>query len=455
MNQSYSNLGRSSFGSKFGIIAATAGSAVGLGNIWRFPYIAGENGGGAFIIIYVAFIMLIGIPAMMCELSIGRATQKNPFGAFKELRPNGKWYLVGCMGIAAVFFINSFYSVVAGWTLFYLFEALTNQFHAKDAGQIEAVFSSFQESGWIPILCSLLFVVITAVVVSSGVKKGIERWSKILMPILLLFIVIMAVRSMTLPNAGEGLAFLFKPDFSKITSKSILDALGQAFFSLSIGMGVLITYGSYINKGENLAQTAVSVSIADTLIAILSGVAIFPAVFSFGISPTSGPDLVFLALPNIFSQMTGGYFFSVVFFILLIIAALTSTISILEVLVVCVSEELGINRVKSTVISATVVGIFAVLCSLSITKIPELSMFGLSLFDLFDFVSSNIILTLDGTLMIIFVAWVAGKKWIQNELSSNGLYKVNYIKPFMLIIKFIVPAAIILVFLQSVGIFKF
>lgn len=445
---------RGAFGSKFGIIAATAGSAVGLGNIWRFPYVAGENGGGAFLLIYLLMVLLIGLPVMLSELSIGRMTLKNPFGAFRSLKPGSKWFLIGLMGIASAFMINAFYCVVAGWTLEYLLKAITNQFQGKSPDEISGLYSGFQNNAWRPIMWSLVFIALTAGVVLAGVQKGIEKYSKILMPLLFLLIIVLGVRSMTLPNASQGLRFLFYPDFSKITTTSFLDALGQAFFSLSIGMGTLITYGSYIQKQDNLSTSALSVAIADTLVAILAGIAIFPAVFAFGISPASGPELVFLTLPNIFIKMSGGYVFAVIFFLILVIAALTSTISILEVVVVYFSEEFKISRRKATLLAAVGIALLSFLCSLSLYKIPALSLFGFNLFGLLEYTSSNILLPLGGLMIVIFTAWVLGSKRVKNELSSEGRFKVWFFKPLFVILRFLAPLAIALVFLYSIGILK-
>jgi NSS family neurotransmitter:Na+ symporter len=294
---------RDSFGSKIGIIAAAAGSAIGLGNIWRFPYVTGENGGAAFLLLYLGFIVMIGIPVMLSEFTIGRRAQRNPFGAFRLLKKGQPWYMVGLMGIAAAFFILAFYSTIAGWTLEYLYLSITNGFSGKSPEELNTMFKEFQSGGWWPVIWQVIFMFFTAWIIYRGVRNGIEKYAKILMPVLLLIIFIICIRSVTLPGAVEGLRFLFKPDFSKISPPVILEALGQAFFSLSIGMGTLITYGSYINKKDNLSTTAVSVSAADTFIAILAGIAIFPAVFAYGINPAECYDLVFISLPHIFMEM--------------------------------------------------------------------------------------------------------------------------------------------------------
>src|SRR6056297_3534650 len=302
---------RDSFGSKFGVIAAAAGSAVGLGNIWRFPYVAGENGGGAFIIIYLIFIA-IGVPVMLSEFTIGRSAQRNAFGSFKKLAPGTRWYLIGLMGVVAAFVILAFYSTVAGWTLAYIYLSVSDAFSGKGPDEITSIFEGFKSGTFRPIMWQLIFMVLTAWIVIAGVKNGIEKYAKILMPVLLLLIIILDIRAVTLPNADLGLKFLFEPDFSKLNTKSVLEALGQAFFSLSIGMGTLITYGSYIKKNDNLGSTAISVAGADTFIAILAGIAIFPAVFAFadieniGLANVSGEGLVFITLPGILFSIPGG-----------------------------------------------------------------------------------------------------------------------------------------------------
>jgi NSS family neurotransmitter:Na+ symporter len=446
---------RDSFGTKFGVIAAAAGSAVGLGNIWRFPYIAGENGGGAFILIYLLFIIAIGIPVMLSEFTIGRRAQRNAFGSFKKLAPNTYWYLIGLMGVVAAFVILSFYSTVAGWTLEYIYLSISNAFADKSPDQLTTMFESFKSGTFRPIMWQLIFMVLTAWIVIAGVKKGIEKYAKILMPVLLLLIIIMDIRAVTLAGASEGLEFLFKPDFSKLDTNSVLEALGQAFFSLSIGMGTLITYGSYINKKQNLTTTAINVSAADTIIAILAGIAIFPAVFAFGIEPNAGPDLIFRTLPNIFQQMPGGYFFSLIFFILLGVAALTSSISVLEVVVAYFVEELGILRKRATIIAAVSITALGVLSTMSWGTLGDVRIFNFNVFELLDFTASSVLLPIGGVFIVLFLGWYLGKKYIKDEITSSGLYKARLINLFVLIIKFLAPIAIALVFLHGIGLLKF
>ncbi len=430
---------REGFNSKLGIIAAAAGSAIGLGNVWRFPYVAGENGGGAFLLIYLLFVLALGVPVMLSELVIGRKSQKNIFGAFHVLAPGKKWYLIGLLGVVTAFVILSFYAVVAGWTLEYLHMSITNSLANKSPADLSETFAKATTGSYRTVLMIVIFMGVSAYIVKSGVGQGIEKYSKLLMPLLIVIIVLLGIRSITLEGSKEGLLFLFKPDFSAINAKVVLEALGQAFFSLSLGMGVMATYGSYIEKNESLGSTAIYVSMADTIIAILAGIAIFPAVFAFGIEPGSGPGLVFETLPNIFNQMTGGYFFSVIFFVLLAIAALTSSISLLEVVVAYFSEELSINRKKSTAIAAVSITLLSLMCM----KYDVV-------FSLFDKVSSNVLLPVGGFLIVLFVGWFMKNVDIKNELEADGKI-AHYFRFFVLIIKFLAPIAIAFVFLNQLG----
>jgi NSS family neurotransmitter:Na+ symporter len=447
------NTPRDSFSSRLGVIAAAAGSAIGLGNIWRFPYVAGENGGGAFLLIYIGFIILIGVPVMLSEFVIGRSTQRNPVGAFKKLAPKTLWPLTGFLGIIAACFILAFYTTVSGWTLEYLYLAITDSFKAKTAESLAIGFDSFRTSGLRPLIWQNVFMFFTAFIVYRGIRNGIEKYTKILMPLLLIIIIILGIRSITLPGAGEGLLFLFKPDFSKITGTVILEALGQSFFSLSIGMGTLITYGSYIGKTEKLGNTALSVSAADTLIAILAGIAIFPAVFAFGIAPEAGAGLVFITLPLIFEQMTGGYFFALIFFLLLSIAALTSTISVLEVVTAYLAEELNLGRKKATLLAASSIAVLGVACTMSQGPWSAISVGNNNLFDLLEMISANIMLPLGGLLIVIFVGWYLSKETVIDELSNEGKLKAGFRYLYLFIVKFLAPVAIAFVFLHGLGFF--
>lgn len=446
---------REIFSSKFGAIAAVAGSAIGLGNIWRFPYIAGENGGGAFLIVYLFFVLAIGIPVMTSEFIIGRAARKNPYGAFKTLAPGKPWSLIGLMGVVAAFMILSFYTTVAGWTLEYIYQSLTGNLVGKSDLQLTEMFDGFVKSTFRPVLWFVIFMGITALVVIAGVKKGIERTTTILMPLLVLLLIILCVRSLTLKGSYEGLRFLFHPDISKITPKAILEALGQAFFSLSIGMGALITYGSYMKKEDNLLSSAFSVGIADTFVAILAGIAIFPAIFALGGSPASGEGLVFIVLPALFQQIPMGSVFSFIFFILLAIAALTSTISLLEVIVSFLVEELGMTRSKATFASTLTLWIMGFVTVLSQGSLIKVRIFDKNIFSLLEFVTSNVMLPLGGFFIVLFVGWYFGRKRTSDELSNNGELSAKHLPLYMFLIRFIAPVAIAFVFLNSLEVIQF
>jgi NSS family neurotransmitter:Na+ symporter len=447
------HVNRDGFASRFGVFAAAVGSAVGLGNIWRFPYVAGENGGGAFLLVYFAFVLVIGIPVVLSEFIIGRRGQSNSFRSLKKLAPGKPWYLVGLLGIFAAFIILAFYSTIAGWTLEYVFLSIKSIFHAASSGSPEEVFHNFHTSVNAPVFWQLIFMLLTALVILGGVQRGIEKSSKILMPMLFIILVILSIRSVTLPGSSEGLKFLFYPDFSKINSNVIFSALGQAAFSLSIGMGVLITYGSYIQKDVNLPKTAFFISISDMAIAILAGIAIFPAVFSFGVSPSEGPGLVYIVLPGIFAQMSGGEIFSLLFFILLAIAALTSSISLLEVVVAYFSEEFKMKRWVATTIAASLSAVLGVFTTLSFSTLSDKRIFDKTIFDSFDYFATNILLPLGAFFIVIFLGWFFSKKQIKEEVTNSGQLKFRLFPVFMFIIKFIAPLAIFIVFLKGLNIF--
>ena len=442
---------RAEFSSSFGVIAAAAGSAVGLGNIWKFPYITGVYGGAAFLFVYLGFILAIGIPIMLSELVIGRKSKKNAFGAFRKLAPKSLWQYVGILGVGAAFMILAFYGVVAGWSIEYVFTSLTDGFQHKSPDELGSMFSNFIESPFKPVVFQLIFMVLTGAIVIVGIKDGIEKNVKILMPILVVIILVLNVRAITLPGAAEGLKFLFKPDFSKLTGEGVLSALGHAFFSLSLGMGTLITYGSYIGKKNNLVRTAIQVTVADTLIAILAGIAIFPAVFAFGIEPSSGPGLVFITLPNVFQQMPGGYFFAILFFTLLTVAALTSSISILEVVVAYFHEELKLKRKLATVFATIMIALLGVICSLSMGVFKDYTFFDLNFFDLLDWISANLLLPLGGLFISLFIGWKLGRNKVQQEIDKGGRISERLLSVFVFLVKFIAPVAIAAVFLSGIG----
>ncbi len=442
---------RDGFATKMGVLAAVAGSAVGLGNIWKFPYITGVNGGAAFVLVYLGCIVVIGLPVMLSEFIIGRRSQANAVGAFKKLAPGTPWFLTGIMGVFTVSFILAYYAVVAGWTLEYIVRSLTNSFAGHSPEELGAMFGGFISMTGRPIFWQVVFMAITSLIVLAGVKSGIEKASKILMPLLVLIIIVLDIRALTLPGASEGLAFLFKPEWSKLTAAGALAALGHAFFSLSLGMGTLITYGSYMRKNENLGNTALQVTIADTVIALMAGIAIFPAVFAFNIEPAAGPGLVFITLPNVFNQIPGGQFFALLFFILVAIAALTSTVSILEVVVAYFAEELKMSRAKATLISGVGITILGLPCSLSQGVMADFKIFGRNFFDTMDFLTANIMMPLGGLLVTAFVGWYLSRKVVEDEVTNSGTRKAGYVPFFMFLSKFVAPLAIAMVFLNGMG----
>lgn len=425
---------------------AVAGSAVGLGNIWRFPYLLGQNGGAAFFLVYLLCVLLMGFPVMMAEMSIGRMGGRNASGAFKALgRP--KWSLLGKMGVLCSFLILGFYYVVAGWTLEYAFQAIKFDFIGQTPTDLANNFAAFSTHNIRPIVMAVAFMIITCLVVSFGVKKGIENSSRMLMPILFVFIIVLAIRSVTLPGAGEGLKFLFQPDFHKITADVVLSAMGQAFFSLSIGMGCLLTYGSYVKKDVNLENTTFQVATIDSFVAVLAAVAIFPAVFSMGLDPGQGPQLVFITLPHVFNQMPGGSVFAIIFFLLLLVTTLTSTISLLEVVTAYFGEEFNMKRGKAAVVASLINVPLVVLASLSLGQLGHIQLFGLNIFDFLDKITSQIFMPLGGLCVCIFVGWVLPAPELKDSLSNKGKIKLRVWSIFRFLVRYVSPLVILLIFL--------
>lgn len=448
---------RANFGSKLGVILASAGSAVGLGNIWRFPYETGNHGGAAFILVYLGCILLFGVPIMIAEFSIGRRSRANTAGAYRILAPGTQWRWVGRMGVLAGFLILGYYSVVSGWTLEYTLEAATNSFAGKSADQFIAAFGNFVANPWRPTLWMIIFLLATHFIVVKGVEKGIEKSSKIMMPILFILLLILAVCSISLPGAGAGLEFLLKPDFSKVDANVLLGAMGQAFFSLSLGMGCLCTYASYFRSDTNLPKTAFNVAAIDTAVAILAGLIIFPAAFSVGIQPDAGPSLLFITLPNVFQQAFGGLpwlaiILSIMFYVLLALAALTSTISLHEVVTAYLHEEFNMTRSKAARLVTAGCIVLGALCSLSLGVGKEYTLFGLTLFDLFDFVTAKIMLPLGGFFIALFSGWYLDKKIMRGEFTNNGTVKIGLLLAFIL--KYIAPIGIAFIFINELGLLK-
>ncbi|SEF99739.1 MULTISPECIES: sodium-dependent transporter [Parabacteroides] len=445
---------RVTFGSKIGVILATVGCAVGLGSIWRFPYMVGANGGGAFLLVFIICTVLFGLPIMITEFFIGRHSRSNAAGAFKKLAPGTKWSLIGYNGVLAAFLILGFYSVVSGWTLEYIWQAISGSLAGKSASEFTADFETFSSSALRPIGWTLIFVALTHFIIISGVEKGIERASKIMMPALFLILLILCVRSITLDGASEGLSFLFKPDFDKITSSVILSAMGQTFFAMSIGMGCLITYSSYFSSDTKLQLTAIQVIALNTLVALLAGIMIFPAVFSFGIEPTAGPELVFITLPNVFEQLPFGNIWSLIFFILLALAALTSTISLHEVATAYVHEEYHMTRKKAAWFVSAGVSVIAILCSLSFGMLKEFTIGGLTIFNALDYLTAKIMMPLGGMFICIFVGVRIDKKVLKAELTNKGTVKFYLFNTYAFFIKYIAPVAIGIIFVNELGLIK-
>ncbi len=446
---------RVSFGSRIGAILVAAGSAVGLGNIWRFPYEAGNHGGAAFILVYLACVFVLGMPIMIAEFTVGRRAKASTGRAFGLLANNGKWNCIGMLGVLAGSLILGYYSVVAGWTLEYIVSSVTNGFADKKPEDFVVAFQEFSQDPFRPIVWLLAFLLFTHYIVIKGVKDGIEKSSKIMMPVLFILIVVLAICSMTLPNANKGLEFLLKPDFSKVNADVFLGAMGQAFFSLSLGMGCLSTYASYFGSDTRLGKTALSVGVIDTFVAILAGLIIFPAAFSVGIQPDAGPSLIFITLPNVFQQAFGSVpfmarIFSLLFYVLLALAALTSTISLHEVVTAYLNERFKISRGRAATLVTGFCIVTGILSSLSL-GIWDAKFFNLGFFDLLDFVTAKLMLPLGGLLVCLFVGWYLNRSVSYEELTNYGLQKATYFPVYMFILRYFAPIAITLIFVNELG----
>lgn len=437
---------REQWGSKIGFVLAAAGSAVGLGNIWRFPYITGQNGGAAFVVIYVALIFIIGFSVMLAEMAIGRNAQLNAVGSFRKLK-GGMWPIVGWMGVIAGFIILSYYGVIGGWTISYILKSFTGLMDFAAQGEAGQVFGSFvsnipQVIGW-----QLVFMFVTILVVYKGIGGGIEKCCRVLMPALFILLLVLIVRSVTLPGAGEGLSFYLKPDFSKMNAGTFGAALGQAFFSLSLGMGCMITYGSYLGKKETLPGAAVQVCFLDTMVALLAGLVIFPAVFAFGVDAGAGAGLTFITLPNVFGQMPGGPIWSGLFFLLLFVAALTSAISLLEVVTAYIIDEIKMPRQKATIIAGILITLLGIPSALGVAGIiPKFA--GRDFLDSADFLASNVLLPLGGLFIALFVGWV----WTdgaKKEVTNNGSAPFGLYVPWLWVCRLVAPIAIAYIFITG------
>lgn len=454
---------RATFATRLGAVAAAVGSAVGLGNIWRFPYETGQNGGAAFLLIYICAVLFLGIPLLISEFLIGRSAHANVSRAFKKLAPGTRWHWVGIMGMLVAVIILGFYVIILGWTICYAFRALFNDFSSTvDAAmalnpQLDPAtilsddFSAFSSHPWKPLMWMFVSLALNGCIMAAGVQKGIERASNIMMPLLGVLLVALVVNSLFLPGFAEGCNFLFNPDFSKVTGHTCVVAMGQAFFSLSVAMGIMLAYGSYLGDNTKIGKTAVNVAVLDTVIAVLAGVVIFPACFSYGIHPGAGAGLVFITLPNVFLQMSGGYFLCIAFFLLITLAGLTSCMSLYEVPISYLQEEFHISRRKAVLISCGVTGVLGILCSLSLGVMGDVKILGETFFDFSDKLTSLYLMPIGGLLISLFVGWRLDRDIIRDALTNWRHDSGWYIRPLLWLLRVIVPLCILLIFLGGLN----
>lgn len=441
---------RAQFATRIGVIAASVGSAIGLGNIWRFPYEAGQHGGGAFLLIYILFVFAIGVPIICSEFLIGRSSHSNVLGAFQKLERKGsKWHLISYVGILSSLMILSFYSVVAGWTLEYTIQSVTGGLKDSSPDYLANYFQEFTTQSNRSLMWTIVFLLLNYLIIRKGLKNGIERMSNIMTPLLFVILLVFCVNSLMMPGAADGLKFLFVPDFSKITPKVMLGALGQAFFSLSLGVSTLITYASYFKKDVPLVRSASIIAGLDTLFAIVAGLIIFPALFTYGIEPTEGPKLVFEVLPYIFSQTPGGQIWAAAFFFLLFLASITSTISMSEISISFFCEEWKMTREKASMLNTVIAIVFGSLCALSFGAAADWEIFGMTVFDLFNFTTANLLMPVCGIVFAIFAGWFMDKKLVRSQLTNDETLKVRTYKSIVFSLRYIAPLAILSIFLYQ------
>jgi len=446
---------RTNFGSKLGIILATAGSAVGLGNVWRFPYMAGENGGAVFIIIYILCVILLGVPCMISEFIVGRHGQANTARSYRLLAGKSPWAVIGYLGVLTGFLITGYYAVVSGWCLQYVYASLAGHLHG-DPEYFKTYFSELSSDPVKPVFWTVVILLMTYLIIENGVRNGIEKASKLMMPTLFVLLLIIVAASCLLPDAYKGIEFLFKPDFSKINSDVFLGALGQSFYSMSIAMGCLCTYASYFSRQTNLTRSACQIATIDCLVAILAGLMIFPAAFAVGVSPDSGPSLIFITLPNVFQQAFSavpaiGYVISLLFFLLLSLAALTSLMSLHEVSTAFFEEELHTTRKRAAMLVTVSTAIIGALCSLSLGGFESLSTFGKTMFHWFDFITGQIFLPVVGFLTCIFIGWYVDHKVVREEFTNWGELPGRHFHFYLFLVKYVCPLAILFIFLHQFG----
>jgi NSS family neurotransmitter:Na+ symporter len=447
---------RDGFTTTFGALMATLGSAVGLGNIWKFPSLTGTNGGAGFLLVYLAATVLVGLPVLISETMLGRTARADAVSSFDRLAPKGQWWwkIIGWMGFAAAFLIMAFYSEVAGWVYAYIFKSLTGEISTTDPEVAKQVFGALVASPTSSLIWQWVVLALTGTIIAFGVSRGIEAVTRRLMPILFILLIVLCIRSLTLTGASQGLAFLFDPDFAKITPAVMLTALGLAFFKLSLGMGTMLTYGSYFRDNQNIAATATRVMLADLSVSMLAGIAIFPAVFAFGFQPAAGPSLVFMTIPAVFTSMPGGTIFMTLFFLLTAIASVGAILSLLEVPVAVLSERFHLPRKLAAMVTIVLIGLIGVPAALSQSTAADLEIFGLNPFDLFDFLSSNILLPLGGILICVFVGWFYGLAAPEKRLAAEGRpIERLAIRSVFFLVRFVAPVAIAIVLLNGLGAF--
>ena len=449
---------REHFGSRKAVIYAMAGSAIGLGNIWRFPYMVGEHGGAVFVLIYIAATLLVSLPVFIAEITLGRRSRTSSFGAMSKMDPRHKnrWKWVGLMSVFIPLFILCYYSVIGGWSLYYLIKSCAFDFVKGSPEAVNGLFGSFISSVWMPVWMHLLFLAVCAWIVARGVKSGIERFSRLTIPALFVLIVLLIVYSVSLPGASAGVKYLLKPDFSEFNIKTFVYAMGQSFFSLSLGMGAIVTYGSYVKSDENLVVSSAGTAIFDLLFAVLAGFAIMPAVFAAGIEPGAGPGLIFQSVPFIFSSMGAKWpvvsaIVSILFFLAIVVAAMTSVISLIEVGVAFLHERFGMARPKACALVFVLCGAVGVVCSLSFGPLSGIQIVGKNIFDLFDWFASNVLLLLMAFTVVVFVGFVMKKEDVRDEITNGGRKTLNakLFGGIYFLIKWVAPISVLAIFVTN------
>ncbi len=446
---------RDGFATRLGVLTATLGSAVGLGNIWKFPYMTGENGGATFLVVYILATLVVGLPVMISEIMLGRYGKANIIATWKKLTPNRIWMLAGVGGVIAAVALMAFYSGVVGWVFGYVVKAITGQLNTTDPVVASSIYNGMVSDTWSALGWQWLVLAVVSVIIIAGVSKGIEKVTKTLMPILFIMLLIVCARALTLPKAAEGLAFLFTPDFSKVNIEVVYMALGLAFFKLSLGVGTMMTYGSYFRDDANIPLTAVRVMLADLTVSLLAGIAIFPAVFNYGFEPSAGPGLLFMTIPAVFSSMPGGQLFMSIFFVLTAIATIGAMLSIIEVPVAFMTETwTRCSRKTATIVTSSVLALFGIPATMSFGVLANTKYYGKTIFECYDFLSSNILMPSVGLTLCVFVGWFWGKDRVTKALSNKGLLdNATIANIYFPLVRFVSPVLVAVVLLKGLDVF--